>query len=232
VVQQYKNDANARRRWYIVLFAVGALALIIAATALIYQFVHDDSVSTALPEAKVVNGLYSPPPRTKTSGCVIRHALPDPECTPGAVDTSVTKEGVCTRYTQNARHPNKRLDNEVFAEYGLSRGGDTKYENDHVISLELGGADADIANHFPQAYEDKTKIQKMRAGELPDDELGAHAKDMVESWLHQRVCNDKMPAEYRLELWQAQYKIATQWVAVFHELLEFRKQHPSRRRPH
>ena len=154
---------------------------------------------------------YDPPPRTKTSGCIIRHALPDPECTPGALDKRATKEIICARLTSEVRHTSKRITLDSFASYGVSRDDGVEREDDHLISLELGGADNDIANHFPQIYENR---KELRADMLSDDELGAHAKDLVENWLHRRVCNDQ------LELKDAQRMIATDWVALYREYQE------------
>ncbi len=164
---------------------------------------------------------YHPPARTKTSGCVIVHALPDSACTPGAVDTSATWERLCTRSTREVRRTKESIVRAVFASYGVSREDGVPRENDHVISLELGGAENDPANFFPQAYEDEAKLE---AGLLSDDELGAHAKDKVENWLHARVCRRE------LVLADAQRMIATDWVAVYHEYVARHGQRPSRRR--
>ena len=168
--------------------------------------------------------MYHPPARTKTFGCVIVHSMPDPACTPGGVDTSLTLEIICTQKTKERRNTTKAIDDETFAEYGLSRKGNIKYENDHHISIEIGGSDNDINNHWPQRYENE---QKLKAGKLSDDELGAHAKDKVENWFHQRVCKTWAgtagPDEV-LSLADAQRMIATNWVAAYHEW-EHRNKH-------
>lgn len=165
----------------------------------------------AWPSKQVGYEGYIPPPRTKTSGCAIRHALPDPACTPGAVDVRVTVEILCSRRTKEVRHTWRRITIDSFTAYGVSRDDGVAREDDHLISLELGGADNDIANHFPQAYEDPVALKD---GKLSDDELGAHAKDKVENWLHRRVCAKELP------LADAQRMIATNWVAAYHEYLE------------
>ena len=38
--------------------------------------------------------IWAPPPRTKTSGCRSQGGLPDPACTPGAVDSRVSESNV------------------------------------------------------------------------------------------------------------------------------------------
>lgn len=185
-----------------------AMALVVV-VACWYVFVHGRSGT-----------YYHPPERTQTSGCVIVHALPDPRCTPGGVDPTATKDAICSRSTKEVRHVTESVERAVFFSYGVSRGDGVARENDHVISLELGG-DNSIANLFPQVYEDKAKLE---AEELLDDELGAHAKDKVENWLHARVCHDE------LELADAQRMIATNWVAVYHAYIAYHHEHPVRRR--
>lgn len=139
--------------------------------------------------------MYSPPAQSKTSECIIKNALPDPACSPGAVDKSVTWDMICPRVTRE-RHTLKSMEDEVLRSYNMSRNDGVKREQDHVIPIELAGSDNNPANHFPQAY---------------DGELGAHAKDHVENWLHRRVCRGE------LELAIAQELIATDWVAVYRE---------------
>lgn len=68
-------------------------------------------------------------------------------------------------------------------------------EIDHIVSLELGGADTE-ENLFPQPYN-------------PPGGLGAHAKDAVENYLHDQVCKHGMPVA------DAQRKIATDWYQVY-----------------
>jgi hypothetical protein len=79
----------------------------------------------------------------------------------------------------------------VFAAYGVpyaQRGG---YELDHLISLELGGDNAQ-ANLWPEPHD--------RAG-FP----GSQTKDAAENRLHDLVCSG------RLDLAAAQHAIATNW---------------------
>ncbi|MDE2185122.1 MAG: HNH endonuclease, partial [Alphaproteobacteria bacterium] len=70
------------------------------------------------------------------------------------------------------------------------------YEVDHLIPLELGGAN-DIANLFPEA-----------AKPTP----GFHEKDLVENYLHQKVCDGEVALAY------AQQQIATNWLVVWRSL--------------
>jgi hypothetical protein len=79
----------------------------------------------------------------------------------------------------------------VFAAYGVAyaqRGG---YELDHLISLELGGDNAQ-ANLWPEPH-DRTGFP------------GSQTKDGVENRLHDLVCSG------RVDLATAQHAIATNW---------------------
>lgn len=122
--------------------------------------------------------------------------LNDPKVTPGKVDPHVTKEIACsTKWGTIERHITQKMKDTACVAYGLKPHceGKTKYEIDHLISKELGGAD-DPANTWPQPY---------------FQHPGAHEKDEVENWLHKQVCEGKM------SLAEAQAEIATDWYAVF-----------------
>jgi hypothetical protein len=69
----------------------------------------------------------------------------------------------------------------------------SSYELDHLVSLEVGGSPTAVANLWP--------------------EQGEHnAKDPVENAAKAAVCSGKMT------LADAQHKIATNWIALGHEL--------------
>lgn len=121
-------------------------------------------------------------------------SLPDPRCTPGAIDPSVTPQNIhttiCRRgYSDAVRPPQpiteaeKRASLLAYGDPG-SAGG---YEYDHLIPLGLGGARNDPRNLWPQP------------GPTPN------RKDSVEGNLHAAVCSG------RLSLRAAQARIATDW---------------------
>ena len=83
-----------------------------------------------------------------------------------------------------------------MAAYGLEGQPLSAYELDHLISLELGGAPADVANLWPQPW----------AGDP-----NAHQKDAVETHLKREVCRGAV------SLADAQRMIATDWFAVYRE---------------
>jgi hypothetical protein len=146
---------------------------------------------------------------TKTSGCQAGY-LPDPACTPGATDPSVTQANIGSTicrsgYSSAVRPPEattNRIKHELLVAYGLPNTTDEmrQIELDHLVSLELGGAPSSMANLWPEVWKDST------AGP------GAHTKDVLEARLHQLVCSGQMP------LAEAQQKIVTDWYAEYQAL--------------
>jgi hypothetical protein len=131
-------------------------------------------------------------PRTRSSGCV-RGPLPDPGCTPGSVRTTDLRL-VCTPgSSRRARNVAPELKHAVYRSYGIVRHRRGAYEIDHLVPLELGGAN-DAANLWPEA-----------AAPRP----GFHEKDALENELHDRVCAG------RESLRAAQAAIAHDWLAVW-----------------
>ena len=120
--------------------------------------------------------------------------LPDPSKTPGATNPTVTQENIgqticVSGWTATIRPPSSytsTLKVEQLAQ-GYAIHGDTNpadYEEDHIISLELGGHPTDPRNLWPENY--KT---------TPN----ARDKDKVENYLHQRSPSERyrLPARER-----------------------------------
>ncbi|MGA2011617.1 MAG: hypothetical protein ABSH51_13960 [Solirubrobacteraceae bacterium] len=76
------------------------------------------------------------------------------------------------------------------------RGSASRYEYDHLVSLELGGATNDPRNLWPEP------------GASPNP------KDEVEDYLNAEVCDGKTT------LSRAQLLIATNWVALYREITQ------------
>ena len=64
------------------------------------------------------------------------------------------------------------------------------YEEDHLISLELGGDGSDPKNLWPEPHKGA---------------FNSFDKDKVENWLHKQICTNAMPVE------EAQKGIAENW---------------------
>ena len=120
--------------------------------------------------------------------------LPDAACTSGATNPAVTGSTICrSGYTATIRPPASYTDalkRQQIAAYGYTDTSPRSYEEDHLISLELGGASSDQRNLWPEP------------GPSPNP------KDKVENELHRRVCAGSM------SLAEAQQRIATDWTTA------------------
>jgi hypothetical protein len=185
---------------------LGLLVVVVAVAVLVTVLSARSSSGQGSPQAPGVATPIPafPQPRTKTTGCQIRDGLPDPACTPGAVDPRVAQDTIqqticVSGYTRTVRPSEpvtERIKREQMRAYGLEgqRLGD--YELDHLVPLELGGAPEDIANLWPEPW---------------TGEGNAHEKDAVETYLHEQVCVGRMP------LLEAQRAIATDWLRVYRD---------------
>ena len=126
--------------------------------------------------------------------------LPNRALTPGAANPAVTQATVARTiclagYTRTIRPSSTyttALKRQQLAA-GYTYRGDlstSDYEEDHLVSLELGGSPTSVRNLWPEPY-------------LAPE--GARVKDKVENRLHDLVCSG------RLTLRAAQYAIASNW---------------------
>lgn len=155
---------------------------------------------SAAPRETVVHGLLAlhDPGQvtgTLTGPCRTRdhELLPDPRCTPGAIDPAVTQANIGSTicragYTRTVRPPESQTEDFKWhvaeAAYGQH---DVSGELDHLVPLELGG-DNDARNLW------------VEAGPIPN------AKDRVEDALKHAVCDG------RITLRAAQLKISRNWI--------------------
>lgn len=130
--------------------------------------------------------------------------LPDPACTPGAIDPAVTQDNlgstICkSGYTTTVRAPASET-NKVKAlslqQYGQTPASSTEF--DHLISLQLGGTNA-VSNLWPEPN---------RAG-APGT---TNPKDAIETRLNKAVC------AHKVTLADAQKAIARNWVTAEKDL--------------
>jgi hypothetical protein len=134
---------------------------------------------------------------------VLAVVLPISSVTSGAIDTNITQTNIDTTicksgYTATVRPPvsytNKLKAQQLNGTYKqFTDKVSADYEEDHLISLEIGGSPTDPKNLWPQPY----------AG------IGARIKDQVENKLHDLVCSHKML------LTQAQKEISTNWYTAY-----------------
>jgi hypothetical protein len=140
------------------------------------------------------------------AACRAHGGLPDRSCTPGTRDPHVkqsnVKSTICrSGYTATVRPPSSyttALKKQQMAEYGYYAGHSTaNYEEDHLISLELGGGATDSRNLWPEAYKPRP---------------GARQKDVIEGDLHRQVCAGE------ITLAVAQRREARNWGRVYRQL--------------
>lgn len=125
-------------------------------------------------------------------------ALPDPALTPGRT-TNATREEICEPgYTRKVRSVSESMKRRIYSSYGRTRQKGVCCEVDHLIPLELGGANAK-ENLWPQPWN----------GNPAQNQWGAKEKDQLENRLHRLVCSGK------LDLPTAQQAIAHDWVAAW-----------------
>jgi hypothetical protein len=122
-------------------------------------------------------------------------ASPDPSLTPGAIRTTDTAE-ICSTGTSQFRHGDRARSDLIFARYHIAREDRMAYTLDHLIPLEIGGADV-VENLWPQP-------RRSLAGEWDDER-----KDQLEHQLHALVCSGQ------LDVVVAQKAISEDWTALY-----------------
>jgi len=145
--------------------------------------------------------------QSSSATCHARHAnradpqawLPDPRCTPGSVNPAVTIGMLCpVAHTKQWRPPTSytnSLKHTQLGQYDYVDGdGDhpqssSSTEEDHLISLQLGGSPRNPTNLWPEPH------------------ASPNEKDAVEQVAHEALCAGK------LTLPQVQQGIATDWYA-------------------
>jgi hypothetical protein len=154
--------------------------------------------------AAIVGGplaVTNAPDRCQTVG-----GLPDPHCTPGVVAGDVTQANIdkticISGFTLRPRRPPWSYTNPLklaqMREYGLTETPGA-YEEDHLISLQLGGDPRDPRNLWPEAY---------------DPRPGASEKDVLETFLKREVC------AHRMSLADAQTQIRTNWRQAYDRMV-------------
>ncbi len=132
--------------------------------------------------------------------------LPDPRCTPGALNPQVTSatlgSTICrSGYTSSIRppesvtEPEKRASARAYSYTGPFSTG----EYDHLVPLELGGDPNDSANLWVEPNDN------------PNATSTANSKDVLENRLNSLVCAGQ------LSLATAQSAIASNWVAAYRQ---------------
>ena len=125
-------------------------------------------------------------------------ARPDPECTPGAINREVTPDPavlgrtVCRPGWTNTVRPadSAALKRQVLLRYGIAvdQSSLARYEMDHRVPLEIGGAPRDLANLWPEPWEKDSRHPEGNAA----PGAGAQSKDKVENRVRAEICNGRI----------------------------------------
>lgn len=131
---------------------------------------------------------------------------PDLSITPGVAAADITQENIKTTicvsgFTNPPRRPPTSYTDPLkvkgFDDYGLTDRKKGDYEEDHLISLALGGDPRDPKNLWPEPF----------TASIADG--GARYKDKVEKYLNRQICQGKMT------LAEAQTAIVADWYQVY-----------------
>ncbi len=156
-------------------------------------------------------GLEGPMPTP--GSCHYRHAsngepLPDPHCTPGAIDTAVQpgnlRATVCRPggYTATVRPPEamtQAVKRKLMAVYGIPWSQASLYELDHLIELNAGGA-SDDRNLWPEP--------NVLSNGTQGSAFVHNDKDAVEACTFHALCTGKVT------LGALQHAIASNWATT------------------
>ncbi|GAA2718444.1 MULTISPECIES: hypothetical protein [Streptomyces] len=170
---------------------------------------------TSLPTGPGPQARYTVQKQPAAGTCHFRYTpskepLPDPACTPGALNPDVRpetlKQTICrpSGYTKGIRPPVAVTGPEKTANaasYGY-RGDLHDAEYDHLVSLELGGDPNDPRNLW---------VEPPSPGHKPGGGPN-NPKDQVETQLHAAICSGQV------QLRDAQQAIATDWTTALSHL--------------
>jgi hypothetical protein len=132
-------------------------------------------------------------PQGPVKHCKADQGLPDAVCTPGVVLTT-SKADICNKVSTDTIRPSGEYTGALkvaqIKEYGFHDTDPGDYEEDHLVSLEIGGHPDDPKNLWPEPH---------------SGIYGSLIKDKVENWLHREICSGAMTPE------QAQKGIIEDW---------------------
>lgn len=122
---------------------------------------------------------------------------------PGETNPLVTqaniKQTICVSGWTKTIRPSASYTNKLKAkqikQFGLT-GAISDYEEDHLISLEIGGNPTSEKNLWPQLWV---------------GDYNAHMKDQLENSLKREVCTGK------ITLLQAQSEVSKDWIAAYNK---------------
>jgi hypothetical protein len=146
---------------------VAGVGAVVAAGILVIAAIHDQPKPAAPTARQTVT--------VTMTACVYGpHGEADRKCTYGAINPLVTQDNlgstICAKGWTAKQRPstsvtNRIRDGQLIRYYGSAAPAASAVREDHLISLELGGAPRDPANLYPQRYADS--IEKDREEDCP-----------------------------------------------------------------
>lgn len=135
-------------------------------------------------------------------------SLPNTKLTPGAINPTITQGNmdstICnkhwsTKSIRPAANYTNKLKKQQIVQYGYFDKNPAHYEEDHLISLEIGGNPTDPQNLWPQP----------RKGAW-----NSAMKDALENRLHKLTC------ARTITLQEAQREISTDWTSAYQKYMQ------------
>ncbi len=123
----------------------------------------------------------------------VRAVRPNPLLTPGTASAAGAADVCRPGFAQQMRAVPESIKRQIYSEYNVVPQRGERFEIDHLIPLELGGAN-DRHNLWPQPF----------AGTWT-----AGQKDRLENALHRDICHGREPLE------QAQEDIKQDWIGAY-----------------
>lgn len=121
----------------------------------------------------------------------------NPEVTQSTIDTTICVKGYTSFIRPSTGYTNK-LKLKQMSDLHL-KGKPFDYEEDHLISLELGGNPTDPNNLWPEPWTGPNN---------------ARDKDRLENALHRAVCSKQ------ITLFAAQKAIRTNWISAYRKFFK------------
>jgi len=147
------------------------------------------------------------------------YLYPSHKTAPGVVSPDITQanidQTICNPQwsTKSIRPPVSYTNNLKMKQLAASHATDktpAHYEEDHLVSLELGGHPRHPRNLWPERW-GTPGHPLTHLGPFPAYLVGANAKDKTENALHAEVCHGT------LTLREAQFIIATDWFKYYRD---------------
>jgi hypothetical protein len=170
------------------------------------------STSTLPPTAKAGPVSLYPPSATVTGEA-------NPDITQANIQDNICNKNWTTKTIRPPSSYTTALKKKQMAAWKLS-GTTADYEEDHLISLEIGGHPKSEANLWPELW----------TLTITGTDLGARAKDLVENYVHDEICFSvpnakwsptfkKYPPTVAVPLVAGQQILATDWYACYQKML-------------